>query len=415
MKQFLIIILVALSNLLHAQKTYTPIVFVHGMLGSGDTWVRPMQNFMLQGYSKDQLEVLDWNTTSFANKAAEQELDSIIDVVLKRTGAKKVNLVGHSAGGNLCNNYLKDEKHAAKVHNYVHVGSFALNKAPAVSTLNLYSTKDKIVKGAPIEGAKNVDLADLDHYEIATDIESFKQMYGFFNSSSPLTFKKDTKTEQVMLSGRVVSLGENKAEKNASLEVYPFDALTGERLTKTPVFTTKANAQGYWGEFKANANTHYEFIVKSTDENKRVIHYYREPFSNNNHRVYLRTLPQVGMAQMLLGNLPNDKTQVTLAVFSANKAIIHGRDELIVNNVVLSNEVFAAESKTAIAFFLYDANKNNTTDADAISAFRILPFMSGIDLYFEPKNVPIHLQYNSRSLRVKPIPSDEGVMVVVFD
>jgi triacylglycerol lipase len=415
MKQFLIIILVALSNLLHAQKTYTPIVFVHGMLGSGDTWVRPMQNFMSQGYSKDQLEVLDWNTTSFANKAAEQQLDSIIEVVLKRTGAKKVNLVGHSAGGNLCNNYLKEEKHAAKVHNYVHVGSFALNKAPAVSTLNLYSTNDKIVKGAAIEGAKNVALTDLDHYEIATDIESFKQMYGFFNSSSPMTFKKDTKTEQVTLSGRVVSLGENKAEKNASIDVYPFDALTGERLTKTPVFTTKANAQGYWGEFKANANTHYEFIVKSTDKNKRVIHYYREPFSNNNHSVYLRTLPQVGMAQMLLGNLPNDKTQVTLAVFSVNKAVIHGRDELTVNNVALSNDIFAAESKTAIAFFLYDANKNNTTDADAISAFRILPFMSGIDLYFDPKNVPIHLQYNSRNLRVKPIPSDEGVMVVVFD
>jgi triacylglycerol esterase/lipase EstA (alpha/beta hydrolase family) len=158
MKQFLIIILVALSNLLHAQKTYTPIVFVHGMLGSGDTWVRPMQNFMSQGYSKDQLEVLDWNTTSFANKAAEQQLDSIIEVVLKRTGAKKVNLVGHSAGGNLCNNYLKEEKHAAKVHNYVHVGSFALNKAPAVSTLNLYSTNDKIVKGAAIEGAKMLPL-----------------------------------------------------------------------------------------------------------------------------------------------------------------------------------------------------------------------------------------------------------------
>uniref|UniRef100_UPI004049BB14 hypothetical protein n=1 Tax=Flavobacterium sp. TaxID=239 RepID=UPI004049BB14 len=129
----------------------------------------------------------------------------------------------------------------------------------------------------------------------------------------------------------------------------------------------------------------------------------------------MRTLPQVGMAKMLLGNLPNDETQVALAVFSANKAVIHGRDELTVNSVALSSEVFAAESKTAIAFFLYDANKNNTTDANAISAFRILPFMSGIDLYFTPNNDPIHLQYNKRNLRVKPIPSDEGVMVVVFD
>ncbi|WP_445716546.1 alpha/beta fold hydrolase [Flavobacterium sp.] len=415
MKQFLIIILVVFTNLLHAQKNYTPIVFVHGMLGSGDTWVRPMQNFISQGYSKDQLEVLDWNSISFNNKAAEQQLDSIIDVVLNRTGAHKVNLVGHSAGGNLCSNYLKEEKNAAKVNNYVHVGSFTLNKAPTVRTLNLYSTEDKIVKGAAIEGAKNVALAELDHYEIATAIESFKQMYGFFNSSTPLSFKEETKTEHVMLSGRVVSLGENKAEKNASLEVYPFDPLTGERLTKKPVFTTIANPQGYWGEFKANANTHYEFIIKPADNTKRVIHYYREPFSNNNHWIYLRTLPQVGMAKMLLGNLPNDETQVALAVFSANKAVIHGRDELTVNSVALSSEVFAAESKTAIAFFLYDANKNNTTDANAISAFRILPFMSGIDLYFTPNNDPIHLQYNKRNLRVKPIPSDEGVMVVVFD
>jgi len=48
---------------LFAQKpTFTPIVFVHGFLGSGDTYASQFQRFQDVGYSNDQLFVYDWNS-----------------------------------------------------------------------------------------------------------------------------------------------------------------------------------------------------------------------------------------------------------------------------------------------------------------------------------------------------------------
>lgn len=165
-----------------------PIIFVHGMLGSGDTWVKPVQQFINQGYPEPYLEVLDWNTLSPQRSSSARQLDSIINHLIKETGKSKVNLVGHSAGGGLVANFLLSDSISEKVNKYIHVGSGNLQKIPTVPTLNLYSEDDLIVRGSEIEGVTNVKLQGLDHYEIATDSMAFAEMYRFFHDENPKPF-----------------------------------------------------------------------------------------------------------------------------------------------------------------------------------------------------------------------------------
>ena len=74
-----------------------PVVFVHGFLGSGDTWAPQVQRFVSNGVCHDRFFAFDWNSTG--GGAADLLLEKFIDSVLVLTGAEKVHLAGHSAGG----------------------------------------------------------------------------------------------------------------------------------------------------------------------------------------------------------------------------------------------------------------------------------------------------------------------------
>ena len=85
-----------------------PIVFIHGALGSGDTWAPQVQRFLANNACADRLYAFDWNSID-QNEAPDLEaLDDLVDTILSRTGASRVNLAGHSAGGRLSYTYLSD-------------------------------------------------------------------------------------------------------------------------------------------------------------------------------------------------------------------------------------------------------------------------------------------------------------------
>ena len=134
---------------------FYPVVMVHGFLASGDTWTKFHQRFTSNGYKPGQLYAFDWNSLNQgANHVAV--LDAFIDNILTKTGAPKVRLIGHSAGGGLGYNYLSDAARAAKVDGYVHIGS-SVQSGPAgpggsVATLNLWSPDDNAtcMVGPPI-------------------------------------------------------------------------------------------------------------------------------------------------------------------------------------------------------------------------------------------------------------------------
>lgn len=398
-------------------SSYLPIVMCHGLLASGDTYAKQAQRFAQNGQCSNRIFVMDRNT--LGGGSAVPALDAFIDNVLQLTGASQVELVGHSAGGGLGYDYLADATRAAKVAHYVHIGS-GVQSGPAgpngeVPTMNIWSPYDAIVQGGDIPGAQNVELPNQDHYQVATSEEAFTAMYTFFRGMPPAnaTLVPDGRRT---VEGRALSLGENVPLAAARINVYPLDASTGFRTSPQPVHEFTTDAEGYWGSFTALENTYYEFEV--IPQTGRKLHYYREPFIATDRFVYLRSLPAPGsLAGLLLASLPSNDDQAVVTVFTANQAVINGRDDLRSNGFELSTPEFASESNTTIAFFLYDGNNDGETNGTPVGTFGQFPFLSGVDVFFptvQPES--IELTFAGRTMRVRNWPSaTEGITIAVFE
>lgn len=395
-----------------------PVVMMHGFLASGDTWANHAMRFTANGYEPDMLFAFDWNTLSQSGN--EVLLDAFIDEVLAATGASQVDLIGHSAGGGLGYTYLSDSTRAAKVAHYVHIAS-SVQPAPAgangeIPTLNLWSEDDEIASGGDIIGATNVKLVGADHYQVATNAESFAAIFSFFNAGKTACTTDLVAQEPVQLSGRVVTLGENTPLVGASVEIYEVSDATGFRISTSPETTLTTDTKGYWGPFNAKSTTRYEFRVVSADPNDRVVHYYREGATRSNQFVYLRTFPPSGSTiALLLNGVPENATQSALVVFSSSQAVVNGRDSLTAGGVDLSSAQYASPAKTAIAYFLYD-DGDSQTSGDPVGFFGSFSFLNGVDIFFPATpEATIPVYFNGRTLNVKNWPSEEGVIVPVFE
>ncbi|MFE3328363.1 esterase/lipase family protein [Streptomyces sp. NPDC059176] len=99
-----------------------PVVLVHGTLGNSiDNWLALAPYLVHRGYCVFSLDygqlpnVPLFHGLGPVDKSAGQ-LDAFVDDVLAATGAKKVDLVGHSQGGMMPRYYLKYLGGAAKVN-----------------------------------------------------------------------------------------------------------------------------------------------------------------------------------------------------------------------------------------------------------------------------------------------------------
>jgi hypothetical protein len=393
-----------------------PLVFIHGFLGSGDTYSTQFQRFIANGYLPSQLHVFDWNSVGAKNNTINQ-LDSFINMVLANTGANRVNLVGHSAGGGVGYGYLNDADRALKVAKYVHIGSSKQTKPAGnngqISTLNIYSLGDKVVKAGDIPGALNVQQKESDHYEVATSEASFWEMFHFFNPS--ITNQQKVKIKkQPIIAGKACLMGENTPLANAVVEVYGFSLNRGKRMDEKPIFKYNTDQQGNWGPFKAQAAVAYEFVLKPAG-GQRTVHYFHEPFTSDDPLVYLRALPKTGMTALLLNTLPSNDQQSVLAIFSSNRAVIAGRDSLTIDGLNLASETISPASKTAIAHFIFENGDGNST-GNLIPTFKSIPFMNGIDFLLDPNDTkPVHIFYNGKHYNLPKIKSaSEGIMVLVL-
>jgi hypothetical protein len=119
------------------------------------------------------------------------------------------------------------------------------------------------------------------------------------------------------------------------------------------------------------------YLVECRPKEGRVVSYFFPNILPHEKLLYLRTLPNSGMVATMLGNLPQDSSQSGIILFSNKKAIISGRDTLILNDVTLSTPTFADASKTAVAWFLMDGNKNEKNRYNPDSTFIEFPFYAG--------------------------------------
>jgi hypothetical protein len=288
-----------------------------------------------------------------------------------------------------------------------------------VPTLCLWSDADEVGASGDIPGATNVMIPGLDHYQVATSTASFETIYKFLNNNEAPQTLSITQEAEPSISGKTLAFGENSPSAGATVRVFRVNSATGERLSATPDASFTTDANGSWGPITAQLNTHYEFEVSNPAVTSRVVHYYREPFIHTTPLVYLRTLPPSGsVTGLLLNGLPEDDNQAALIIFSSNQAVVDGRDELSVYGFDLSTPEYAAASKTAIAFFLYDDDADGQTSGNGIAAINFLgQFLTGVDVFF-PTTPPgtIALQFNGRTMNVWNWRSgSDGVVVPVFD
>lgn len=393
-----------------------PVVFVHGFLGSGDNWAEHARRLEASGWCPDRLQAFDWNSLDRGARP-DSLLDVFIRRVLRRTGAQQVVLVAHSAGGGVCARLLSVPDRAALVSHYVHIGSSPLPAPPGgIPTLNIYSRGDRIAsRAADIPGAVNLRLQDPDHLEVATCEAGFRAILDFVSpaGSRPYVGARGS-MQRWRVSGKAVVLGENTPLSGARVEAWAYDTLTGRRLSEAPAWSGLADSTGRWDGFEARSGTAYTFVLRPRQG--RTVQYFLGPVRHHRRFTYLRALPSTGMAAMLLSGLPSDSATSALAVFTANQAVVQGRDTLACNGTPLSGTELTPPAKTCIALFLYDAGRDGIGTGRPMSMFSAAPFLNGADMLLPAVgDRTIRLHYNGRDRVLPALPSREAVMVAVFD
>ena len=399
-------------------EAHIPVVMAHGFLASGDTWSKHVQRFIANGYCPSRFHSFDWNSL---DRSADhlQDLESFIDSVLLKNNADSVDLWGHSAGGGLGYGFLAQPERAAKVRKYVHIGSYP-NETPAgstdgeyVPTLNLWSPADLIVEGADIPGAVNVSLPNTDHYAVATSEASFRAIYEFLEGRSPETVLPIS-GERAQIQGRLLTFGENQPVVNGEVAVWTLNPETSERTEQRELFTV--GEEGYWGPMDVSSKEYFEFVASTIDPDAAPVRYFLEPFETDTQLTYLRTFPGPGsIAGLLLNLIPQERERVSLVIFNASRAFLAGTDSLTLDGQELLTEASASAENTSIALFVFDVDRDDEPGGSS-SIFDMFPFLSAIDLPIPAvEGEFITLDFNGRVLRLPRSPSDEGILIAVYD
>lgn len=399
-----------------------PIVFVHGFLGSGDTWATQIQRFSGNGYCENRLFVFDWNSLDRGGKA-DSLLSLFIDKVLLSTGSSKIDLVGHSAGGGLCSTYLNNPVNEKKVAHYAHMASFPMarpaGKNDSIPTLQLYSNGDWVIKEKkPIPGGTNIMQEGMDHLQVATHPESFKALFAFFTGHAPETTDiLPGENKRIVVGGRVLTMGDNQPGAYDTIQIRFFNTSNGKRINHTkvpgPIVTDSLGGFTVLPFKTIPSNTGVEFQVKPR-EGRSITYYLFRPIRDNYH-LYLRTLPLSGMAALLTKGLPKDDVQSALVIYTPNQATIFGRDSLVVENTVLSTLSLMPASKTAISSFVYD-DGDRQSSGKVLKQFSGTPFLVGADVFLEAKGKAVtRIYFNKRTITIPRIASSETVQVVIFE
>jgi len=278
---------------------HNAVIFVHGFEGSGAQFETQQLRLISNGYPARSIVVFEYNSLEFATalqggsvQAQEQPLFARMDTLIARmkalTHRPQVDLLAHSLGTRLMQDYLGSSKQRARnVAHYVNLDGFPQGSLPGgVRTLALWGTKGPIsTPGRRIKGAKNVLVPDSSHVQTATSPFSFKWFYKFFTGRWPRTTKVVPQKEKIKLSGRDVNFPQNSGLSGATVQVWAINQTTGQRQGKKPIASFRIGSSGFWGPVTVPSDRRYEFAeVRSGFPTH---HFYYERFLRSDHLIRL--------------------------------------------------------------------------------------------------------------------------------
>jgi pimeloyl-ACP methyl ester carboxylesterase len=375
-----------------------PVIFVHGGSGSGAQFESQAMRFTSNGYPPGHVAVVEYDSSlpfPASLPPVLEAIDARIAELKAATGARQVDLLGHSRGTSVCQAYLATAERAANVAHYVNIdGQPAAAPPGGVPTLALWAgAVDRPVQGQ-IVGATNVTIPNQEHVEVATSEESFFEIYRFFRGRAPFTTRI---LPQLLprISGRVVNFPANTGLEGATLEIWRVDGRTGERRGRKPRATFTIGPDGSFGPVWTLIGTHHEFAVMQAG--RRIYHAYYERFLRSDDLVRLNVAP------LLEPFIPADPDSASVSVvrykeFWGDRGAEN--DVLSIDGTDVINPTTApsgAVGAASVAFFAFDSNSDGVSNLLSVPfPMSTLPFLTGADLFI-PTDAP-------RTVRVETVP-----------
>ena len=360
------------------------VLFVHGFVGTGAQFESQKLRFMSNGYPERWVDAIDYDST-FATESRSQvhaRIDGLIAELKQRTGRPKVDLLGHSLGTSVLQEYLNSSaERAANVARYVNIdGSQAEALPGGVPTLAIWAGRGE--PGRRIAGATNVTLPNQTHVEAATSAEAFVEYHKFFTGRAP-AHGIVPQAGQITIAGRVLHFPVNRGVVGSTLAIWEVDGATGQRKGSAPLTSIAIGDSGNWGPVEVTAGRHYEFEV--TRPGAPAHHHYYEPFVRSDHLVRL-------LESDVLANGGERGPRHAAAVILRYKELWGDQpgqnDVLSINGTSVCTAVLCPITKRVNAFFFSDRRMDGQTDlSQPDPVYSALPFVTGADL-FAPAAIP---------------------------
>src|SRR4051794_20290203 len=236
-----------------------PILFVHGIEGSGSQFESQKMRFMSNGYPEKWVDELDYDSTRAVGDKSEvdAQIDAKVAALKKATGKSKVDVIAHSLGTIVMEDYLTNgpmaEERKASIGRYVNVDGQDSN--PGVPTLAVWAGRGD--PGRAMEGATNVTIPNQTHVQTCTSQESFVEYYKFLTGAAP-AHDIVRQSGSIQLAGRILNFPQNNGLSGANVQLWEVDG-NGKRTGDKPLQEVTVGDSGDFGPLKAVAGRRYEF------------------------------------------------------------------------------------------------------------------------------------------------------------
>jgi pimeloyl-ACP methyl ester carboxylesterase len=376
--------LVATAQPAAAQKDFgqNPILFVHGIEGSGSQFESQKMRFTSNGYPEEWIDEVDYNSTRAVGDKSEvhAQIDAKVAALKQATGKAKVDVVAHSLGTTVMEDYLTSdsmaEQRKANIGKYVNVDGQSSN--PGVPTLAVWAGRGDADRS--MEGAENVTIPNQTHVQSCTSKESFVEYFKFLTGDAP---EHDIVAQKgrIELAGRALNFPQNDGLA-ATVELWELDA-DGKRVGEKPVGSIATDDSGEFGPLKAVAGKRYEFaLVRSGFPTH---HLYYEPFVRSDYAIRLLESDAI---TAYTGNRPNSQGAVIIRYKELWGDQEGETDVLKINGTsVCTPEVCPIEQQVN-ALFAFDENRDGQTDLHSDPVLSNLPFIGSADVFIPAGSPP---------------------------
>jgi pimeloyl-ACP methyl ester carboxylesterase len=373
-----------------ADFAQNPVLFVHGIEGSGSQFESQKLRFTSNGYPHAWIDEVDYDSTRAVGdkSAVDAQIDAKVAALKKRTGRDKVDVIAHSLGTTVMEDYLtSSEQRKASIGKYVNVDGQDSN--PGVPTLAVWAGRG--TPGRSMEGATNVTIPNQTHVQTCTSAESFVEYFKFLTGSPP---KHDIVPQvgAIQLAGRALNFPQNNGLA-AKVELWEVDG-DGKRIGDKPAQSVTTDDSGDFGPLKATAGKRYEFAL--VRDGVPVHHLYYEPFARSDYAIRLLESDAISA---YTGNRPGSLGAVIIRYKELWGDQPGETDVLKINGTSICTPEVCPISKQVNALFAFDRNRDGQTDLSPDPVLSGLPFIGSADVFIPgstPPNATTTFELTSR-------------------